>query len=357
MPLLSPGNTEFRESVTRGMFHFKSRRLRKLLAALAAFQNDSSGAKLAALAKRLRRWKEENPNELRARGTRVAALEQEIKAMADRMGGEVAREAERDEPVGLHEADDSEADVGPFANGLRRKFAVWTEIEITDKPTGVPGKYNFTEGNSFSEGDRNSALAMLGVEHNPEQNPKYWLALGKLVQTEKLGKYYGRCFSCAAAVIYSLVMDEEYDGLMIEHIGAVRYDHHLVLVGRANANGTDGTGLNGKQAAWGDAVVIDVWQGNLAGDFEYVFLPKDSEYVHGEEQRWFCAFPPEKRGEHRAYAQSVKQLRTAPLLARVLAQRGDPSTGAEGKSIKNPAYQRWLDGGKKGLKPPQWIPA
>ena len=162
---------------------------------------------------------------LRARGTRVAALEQEIKAMADRMGGEVAREAEREEPVAVHEAEDAETDIGPFANGLRRKFPVWSEIEITDKPTGVPGKYNFTEGNSFSEGDRNSAPHEGRIAEAASARQSVALGAPRLALRARQGSYLslaeevGLSFPLTSAILTGHSGSDAAVRMVTDHLG------------------------------------------------------------------------------------------------------------------------------------------
>ena len=346
MALLDSGNNEFSTSVTRSGFHYKSRRLRKLLRALTAYQTGPTTQRLNYLKRRITRWVEENTNEAVKRGTLVTRLEQEVDGRLGLLNVNTDSEVETVDP---HDRVDQMDDWETQWNGyLKGKFPLLQQIEITDLPSGVPGSYTFTKENVHSEGDRNAALAKLGPIKNPQYAPDYWLILGKLVLTSKLGKYYGRCFSCAAAVIASIVNEPELDHLVVEHVGSIAYDHHLIIVGRENANGLDDSGLNGQMHHWGNAFIIDVWQGNHSGNYQYVALPRQCDYVNGQQLRFFAGYPTNRRGADRSFYQGLRDLRTSPLnqnvMAQVMEQRGDTGVGPETEFVMNPT------------PPPTWIP-
>lgn len=306
MPLLSRNNTEFSVSVTRRWSpHFKSRALKNAVAALVAFQNDNTAAKLRALYTSLHDWIRVNPKEFARRGSRVADLRTEILQKAAQLHANVA------------DIDDAFRRVAHvwktiFLQDVRGKVAIhanlWQNIEITDRPTGVPGQYNFTAGNHYSEQDRNQANLDTNEAHvNKQNHPKYWLRLGRRVITPQAdGTSYGRCFSCAAAVIYEMVMDPGFDEYMIEHVGAEDYDHHLVLIDRANATGNDSAGLNHRRPDWmSTTAVVDVWQGNLNNNTNYVTIAADNMYALSP-LKWFCAFPPNRRVQDRVFATALQ---------------------------------------------------
>ncbi|WP_182869953.1 hypothetical protein [Stieleria mannarensis] len=340
MPLLSPRDTGFALSVARNKWHFKSRRLCKLLRVLVETQNTPSARNLARLQKRIDRWRDKNPKEVAARGTRLAELEGEVAAALAALNAPDLDVPEPPDPI-----DFGGDDIPVLTDAeLKRRFPSLQQIQITDLPSGVPGQYTFTPENIHSEGDRNKALARLGPTKNPQDDLLYWLILGKLVTTPKLGSYYGRCFSCAAAVIKCLVSDEDFDDLVIEHVGSIAYDHHLIILGRENADGSTAWGLE-RQDHWGDALVIDVWQGNHSGTFQYLYEPREYDYTNGQKLRWFCSYDPAKRAEHRIYLAGLRELRASPLNARVmgqaLAHKGDTSVGEAGAWVKDPLTGKW----------------
>lgn len=303
MALLDRNNTDFEESITRAWSpHYKSSALKNCVAAVKAFQDDNANAvKLGTAYQRLYDWISANPKEFAKRGSKVEALRREILQKAVQLGANLALiDAQFRRLNHVWKAiflQDIRAKIGPHIN-------TWRTIEITDQPTGVPGQYNFTVGNHYAEADRNQAnLDTNEVQDNKQNHPNYWLRLGRRVVTAQVdNKRYGRCFSCAAAVIYSLVTDPSFDEYMIEHVGAIEYDHHLVLLDRANATGNSSNGLNDQRASWmSTAVVIDVWQGNLNGNTNYVDIAAGNQYAQAN-LRWFCAFPPNQRAADRAFA-------------------------------------------------------
>jgi hypothetical protein len=189
----------------------------------------------------------------------------------------------------------------------------WASVNVTDIPIkGNPGKYTFTPENAISESDRTLALIHLGFGRNKETTPEYWLTLGYLMhkRTEK----YGRCFSCAAYAIFCLVAAPELDDILIEHVGAKNFDHHLLLLDRTNADGSSNAGLNSHEL-WQDAYVIDVWQGNLDAADQlpraYLQSAKDHRYAKSD-LKLFATFPPSKRIEHRRFAQRLSDTDLMP---------------------------------------------
>ncbi len=112
-------------------------------------------------------------------------------------------------------------------------------------------------------------------------------------------------------MIYSLVIDGNFDDYIIEHVGAVNYDHHLVLVGLPNASGDQGQGLDDRLAWLRKTVVIDVWKGNLNNNSDYVTLASLNKYVTSQ-LRFFCAYSPKTRGADREFANRLTDpIRTA----------------------------------------------
>jgi hypothetical protein len=129
------------------------------------------------------------------------------------------------------------------------------------------------------------------------------------------GHCYGRCFSCAAAVIYTLMMDPAFDEYLFEHVGAISYDHHLVLLGRPNAAGVKGEGLDDRKAWATKTVVVDVWQGNLNGNDDFVSLASMNTYAAAR-LRFFCAYPVRTRSADREFAARL------PVVARGVIKQG-----------------------------------
>ncbi|MBL8631940.1 MAG: hypothetical protein JNM40_01865 [Myxococcales bacterium] len=304
MALLDLNDKNFETSVTRKWLHYKSTDLSTLVRKLTEFQSDNTNAvKLVALYQALYDWVRKHPKEFAKRGSRVQALRGEILLKAPVINADIRLVDNQFRSVNhvWTFLQDIKSKLAPHVNTLRN-------IEITDQPTGQAGVYTFTPGNVYSEGDRNLANTdTTEVNANKQFEPKYWLRLGRRVITpQQDGKSYGRCFSCAGAVIYKMVMDPAFDEYMIEHVGAEDYDHHLVLLDRPNANGTDDTGLNNMRTVWmGTAAVVDVWQGNLNNNTNYVQIAVEHQYAQSN-LRWFCAFPPNRRVQDRQFASGLQ---------------------------------------------------
>lgn len=367
MRFLAPGNTEFAKSTGLPLpGNFRSRRLKRLLNALVQYQNAHSLANLQEVMYAVAVWRRYNPKEVFLRGKKLGQLDAEIETARSLytqvdQGRNALAGMRRDQAVqaaqgpgradwarDMQDTGDAlaleirHAEQSLHARGaidlggaddeivitdgvLHQKFPVLRKIEITDLPNGGAGQYYFTDTNTYSEADRTQAsmtLRQTGVMGNATQrNPKYWLLLGKLVTTPRMNRHYGRCLSCAAAVIKELVEDPVYDDLIIEHVGSVKYDHHLVLVGRQNSDGRTNAGL-ADRANWGEGIVLDVWQGNLRPpQRKYVYNVANCKYASEGELKYYCAFTPEQRAEHRAFLAGVNTTRPQHAGTTFLAQR------------------------------------
>jgi len=141
------------------------------------------------------------------------------------------------------------------------------------------------------------------------ENPEGWISLGRAVLTHKVGK----CWSCAAAAIYKLVVVPEFDLVRFESVGATNNDHHFVVVNRDP--GTDVTDISTWNA---DAFVVDLWQANLHGwhsrqpgsPTQSQLCWKPDEYPYKESPvKLYCAFEPADRARVKDSVQDVgKQL-------------------------------------------------
>lgn len=121
--------------------------------------------------------------------------------------------------------------------------------------------------------------------------PDFWADLGR----RALENEYGRCFTCAGAAIYKLVMNPAFDGLVIESVGATTYDHHFVLVGRsAGAVGSTDPPTSEDRGV----MVIDVWQANQGGA-PPACQWKDYTYKNETELKVFCVIKTEGRTQLR----------------------------------------------------------
>jgi hypothetical protein len=307
MGFLSAGNREFHAAVTRTGAHLKTSRLRRLEAALLAVQtNAGDTVRLKYLYKRLYRWMEENPAEFRTRGALATKLAYQIEQRAGKINANIiVEQAEFTRVRGLRGAP-VWTPLPELTPAIQAHVAAWGAISITDVPQ-AGGGYAYTAGNAFSEADRNGAIAEEGNHPNIQLRSNYWIRLGKRVMTPQLdGICYGRCFSCAAAVIYELVRDPAFDDYMIEHVGATANDHHLVVVGRKTATGVDASRLNINLPDWqSTSIVIDVWEANLPPIGVMFMIATANAYAPGGNLRWFCAYPPENRLADRGFANGL----------------------------------------------------
>ncbi|MDI1443675.1 hypothetical protein [Polyangium sp. 6x1] len=342
MGLLDRGNNEFSTSVTRSWLIANSAELTTLLTALGAFQNDDKSVpKLVTLYGALYNWGFKKPKEYARRGRLANELRNQIVSKAVMLQNVHALGEFNQKFMTLPPSWSFLQDI---TTALAPHVATLKNIEITDRPTGVPGAYDFTAGNVFAEQDRNHAnIDTTEVRENKQYEPKLWLRLGRRVVTPQTdGKGYGRCFSCAAAAIYKMVMDPAFDDYMIEHVGAEDYDHHLVLVDRPSATGVNGNGLNDGKAAWlSSAAAIDVWQGNLNGNTKYASIASDNVYVAGSTLKWFCAFPPSRRALDREFANGLRAPQRNPVDMGQIQRAREALQNAPGPKTRN---RKGLDG-------------
>jgi hypothetical protein len=171
----------------------------------------------------------------------------------------------------------------------------WSQIEITDRPTGRHGRYNLTENDLSRSQIARGAVAGMILKFLKKKGrsvgmsevttlPEYWLALGRIV----LKGNAGRCFSCAAAVVFSLVSDTRFDGWTIFMGGSPSYDHHYVVITNSTAS---------------VYYAIDIWSANLNGNTNYVVSWNNFTYAQGYVN--FCTFSTNDRHSHRAFLQQL----------------------------------------------------
>jgi len=168
----------------------------------------------------------------------------------------------------------------------RPHFDFWSQIRIMDIPVGEPGRYTIVDPrlNLQVDNQKGAALgSLVGIYRSEEsfQSSRaesyelYWCILGRLIFRTPSGyPKVGRCFSCAAAVCFSLVSDSRFDDYTIEAMGNPDYDHYLVRVHSSTLS----------------PIYIDVWQENINHQkpsavpnpsFNPVFLPEKLPYTGG----------------------------------------------------------------------------
>lgn len=127
------------------------------------------------------------------------------------------------------------------------------------------------------------------VEAGQMAQGDYWAEVGRLAKSSD----FGRCFSCAGIAIYTFVMNPAFDGLTIESVGAVTYDHHFVLVGRTgDAGSTTPPDEDSK------VLVVDVWQANQGGTPPATAW-SDFTYNKETQLKVFCVMRPDERKDLR----------------------------------------------------------
>jgi hypothetical protein len=193
----------------------------------------------------------------------------------------------------------------PVSGGNQAEMMKWIEemqdlktILVCDIPTQTSGVY-LTERNTGSLVDN----AKINIAKTGQ--PTGWLNLGRGVLTNRMGK----CWSCAAAVIYKIVTDQRFDRVRIESIGAKNYDHHFVVINRDPSTDVANMGTWNK-----DAILIDAWQANLTNWLTtspdrpkqaQLCYGKVSDFPYQSEIKFFCAFEPGNRSEHQGSAGQV----------------------------------------------------
>jgi hypothetical protein len=324
MPLLDNGNTQFATAVTRAWRpHYKSASLDTLEAALLAVQNNpANGGMLQTLYVRLREWIVAHPREFGKRGSLVGQLVYQIERRAQALGISVVYEAGWFRMLTVRHNVQMWTPLRDLRAALAGHNADWL-IRVTDIPVG-PGLYNHTPEDRYALEDRATALAELGPTLHPQNDPRFWLRLGRHVMTARADTHrYGRCYSCASAVIHTLVADAAFNDYMIEHVASTNYDHHLVLVGRSNANGVSNAGLADGWDQWKwSAVIVDAWQANIPpATTNFASLAHQNQYAQSP-LTWYCAYTPANRAADRAFAAALGPVvRVAPQPAMVAAAR------------------------------------
>jgi len=346
MALLDQNDTRFRTAVALSGPHTPSGELKQLLAALETVQQQGRRREyLTVLYAAMVQWVTKDPKEVKTRGSLLLALRDEVEQEAAVAGFDVSRYSDQfDRAAGDWAAWALQRGRLQRARAaLHPHFPALRAIEITDQPTGAAGQYAFTDGNAYSEGDRNLAIGETPEGGGKKQNePRYWLRLGRRVLTaQQDGKCYGRCFSCAAAVIYTLVTDPAFDKLLIEHVGSIGYDHHLVLVGRPNATDTAGTGLSDRESWMTKTVAVDVWQGNLNGNDDFISLASMNVYAAAN-LKFYCAYAVSTRSADRQFALTLPPPVRGAIKSgiREQAQAALRSQGAETRQVK--VDGRWI---------------
>jgi hypothetical protein len=169
---------------------------------------------------------------------------------------------------------------------LKRHSKEWSGIEITDEPTDKPGVYKYTEKDKQTTNIKGSAAVKLKdkVAYNEiTEAPEYWAELGRLVAKHK----FGRCYSCAALAVYTLVMDTSYDDLLIAVVGNEAFDHQFVVVGTES------------DISEQKGYAIDIWQSNVDGKTPFVMPVNENIYSKGA--KLACVLHPEDRAKVRDF--------------------------------------------------------
>jgi hypothetical protein len=192
---------------------------------------------------------------------------------------------------------------------LIEEMADLKTIFVCDIPTGT------SRGAYLTEKSTGSIVDMAKINIAKTTEPAGWLNLGRAVLTNRMGK----CWSCAAAVIYKLVTDPRFDTVRIESIGAKGYDHHFVVINRNQGDVTN-------MSTWNNEVIlIDAWQANLD---KWTKVPPDqpkaaklcygktSDFPYKSEIKCFCAFEPVDRRRHRDSAGEVGKFIQAAIIER-----------------------------------------
>jgi hypothetical protein len=203
---------------------------------------------------------------------------------------------------------------GSLVDNANTHRKTWSVITITDRPTGEFDSHNrpiydyshLKDGQApqvESDGATAAGWALGGKPGDHQVKPAYWLKLGKLALNRKLGK----CFSCAAAAVYTLVHDPNFDRYRIEVVGCADTDHYIVVVGRSGGRNRRVTlqrnpylGI-GPASGWGAAaIVVDIWQANHNNE---VPAKKATDCIYTKEANVnyprFCCFEPSERKAHR----------------------------------------------------------
>lgn len=175
-----------------------------------------------------------------------------------------------------------------YLSMLAKHQKEWSGIEITDIPTKTPGVYKYTENDKQTTNIKFTAsikLANKGVNYKEiVAQPEYWAELGRLVSKHR----FGRCYSCAALVVYTLVADSSYDSLVIAVFGNEDYDHQFVVIGTMS------------EIKEGKGYAIDIWQANLDKKTPQVLPISECIYAKGN-VKLACLLHPDDRASVRSF--------------------------------------------------------
>ncbi|MDT9678667.1 hypothetical protein F6R97_29685 [Pseudomonas sp. JV414] len=182
----------------------------------------------------------------------------------------------------------SSSGVRPVELQIRKYEKLWAKITVTDIPTKKHGVYNYTKDDPITTQQKGSASGVveitLRIAGKPLEAPEFWVLLGGMV----LESTFGRCFSCAAAAVHTLVHDEYFDRCEVVIMGTKKYDHYFVCV--ANTLG---------EIKSGEGIAIDIWQANLSKKPDaYAHSPANT-FRYWPKAEIICVIPQSRRTEFR----------------------------------------------------------
>jgi hypothetical protein len=182
---------------------------------------------------------------------------------------------------------------GGLEANIRKHEAEWSSIEITDIPTGEYARYEHTASDFGTTTQKAAAAGVVrryfGVIGTGEvlTHPGYWMELGRIVMKSKIG----RCFSCSAAAVFTLVSDPAFDELTLMVMGSKKSDHYFVCVG------TSAGAINA-----GNGTAVDIWQANLNKDPNSMCKTPCSSFMYWRGAMPICEIPTDKRTALRKFA-------------------------------------------------------
>lgn len=220
---------------------------------------------------------------------------------AMRMGGSVApasRPSSSGLGLGLAPASASASATGPSLSSssgvqpvevqVRKYEKIWGTITVTDIPTAQHGVYEHTKDDPITTQQKGSASAVveitLKIKGKPLNAPEFWVLLGGMVLKSK----FGRCFSCAAAAVHTLIHDEYFDRYEMTVMGTEKYDHYFVCVGESMGEIKSGLGT-----------AIDIWQANLSNKPDAYAHSPAKTFLYWSEAQIICDIPKTRRAEFR----------------------------------------------------------
>jgi hypothetical protein len=291
--LLDPGNQEFRASVTRSNWHYRSGRLKKLLTALEEVQNagTATAQQITYLHKRLWRWRQKNPGEFSKRGGLFDRLLGDIQARARTLGvalvvpGSETSAPPRVEPV--REGGGSSGNAVTFVNRVKRELDDFKEYACGDAFFGATktGPDTYTGGFSgcinkakFSEvlgRYREMQKAKTGATTPgdaivlPNADPEWKATVFRMVYERISKERAGICTTFGKAAAHLLTAGRT-TGPGVE---VVAYRNHVyVLVNRKGDVEEDSRGIPKIPDSWirePDVVIVDPWAAALGWECIY----------------------------------------------------------------------------------------